>query len=283
MQKPPREQADTLAAKEFVARFVQPVAKNDNGMRGNSYPLWAWKQGCTASGAGPVKGDRTGMDSFAKIAASGMMMVLVAGCGGGAPTGSETPAPADFAWPESLVVVGDGYPGPGAPCRRIGESAATVDFLDDSAALVGCPSADEADKLGGKVLATIDGVTLVSVPNDRAAMPGEGDGQGDAKVAGTDYNATAQVPCAGYKGAAAGMCDAGVIRTSEGITVEVTLGDGTKRAIFFNPDGSFLSFSTAQADGTAAMAISSQKKGDITVAKLGKETYEIPDAFVTGG
>jgi hypothetical protein len=189
-----------------------------------------------------------------------------------------------FEWPTSLNVVGDGYPGPGAPCRRIGESPATVDFLDDSAALVGCPTPEEAAKLGGTVLTAIDGVTLVSVPNDRAAMPGEGDSQGDAKVAGTDYNATARISCAGYKGAAAGMCDAGVIRNrGEGATVEVALPDGTKRAIFFNADGSFLSFSTAEADGTAAMAISAKKQGDVTIAKLGTETYEIPDVFVTGG
>ncbi|WP_086618771.1 hypothetical protein [Erythrobacter tepidarius] len=116
-----------------------------------------------------------------------------------------------------------------------------------------------------------------------AAVPGDGDSQGDAKVAGTNYNATAQISCAGYKGAAAGMCDAGVIRNgADGTTVEVTLPDATKRAIFFNPDGSFLSFSTAEADGTAAMAISSEKKGDVTIARLGTETYEIPDAFVLG-
>jgi hypothetical protein len=114
------------------------------------------------------------------------------------------------------------------------------------------------------------------------AAPGDGDSQGDALVPGTNYNATAQVSCAGYKGAAAGMCDAGVIRNLDGTTVEVTLADGTKRAIFFNPDGSFLSFGTAEADGTAAMAISSEKKGDVTIAKLGTETYEIPDVFVIG-
>jgi hypothetical protein len=214
-------------------------------------------------------------------------MALLTACTQATPAG-EDEATADtagaFAWPASLTVVGDGYPGPGAPCRRIGESAATVDFLDDSADLVGCPTAEEAEKLGGKVLTTIDGVILVSVPTDRAAMAGEGDGQGDAKVAGTNYNATAKISCAGYKGAAAGMCDAGVIRNgSDGTTVEVKLADGTTRAIFFNPDGSFLSFSTAEADGTAAMAISSQKKGDITIAKIGTETYEIPDAFVMGG
>ncbi len=193
------------------------------------------------------------------------------------------PAAAQFAWPASLKMVGDGYPGPGAPCRRIGESAATGNFLDDSAALVGCPSAEEAAKLGGKVVATIDGVTLVSVPNDRAATPGDGDGQGDALVPGTNYNATALIRCAGYKGARAATCDAGVIRSgADGTTVEVTLPGGAKRAIFFNPDGSFLSFSTAEADGTAAMAISAMRKGDTTIAKLGAETYEIPDVLLTG-
>ncbi|MCX9146505.1 hypothetical protein [Erythrobacter sp. WG] len=215
------------------------------------------------------------------------VLILAAGCGAGVPSAPATPAAAEqaaFAWPSSLTVVGDGYPGPGAACRRIGESAATVDLLDDSAALVGCPSAEEAARLGGKVLTEIDGVTLVSVPNDRAAKPGEGDGQGDATVAGTSYNATAQIACAGYKGAAAGTCDAGVIRNgSDGITVEVSLPGSVKRAIFFKPDGSFLTFSTAEADGTAAMPISAKRKGDATVAKLGTEIYEIPDAFVLGG
>jgi hypothetical protein len=221
------------------------------------------------------------------ILAVGSALALLAACNQAAPADTDTPAvdaATEFKWPASLKVVGDGYPGSGAPCRRIGETAATSNFLDDSAALVGCPTPADAEKLGGKVLDAIDGVTLVSVPNDRAAMSGEGDGQSDALVAGTNYNATAKISCAGYKGAAAGQCDAGVIRGGDtGITVEVKLADGTQRAIFFNPDGSFLSFSTAEADGTAAMAISARKKGDVTTAKLGTETYEIPDVFVTGG
>lgn len=127
-----------------------------------------------------------------------------------------------------------------------------------------------------------------AVPAETAAatptgVPGDGDSQGDALVPGTNYNATAQIPCAGYKGAAKATCDAGVIRGGEtGTTIEVMLADGTKRIIFFNPDGSFLSFSTAEADGTAAMAISSERKGDTTIAKLGTETYEIPDVLIQG-
>ena len=130
--------------------------------------------------------------------------------------------------------------------------------------------------------AAASAVTPVSVPAG-AAVPGDGDGQGDAMVPGTGYNATAQVRCSGYMGAPAGMCDAGVVRGTEtGTYVEVTLPDGRTRTIFFNSDGSFLSFSTAEADGTAAMAIGSSREGDTTIATLGTERYEIPGAFVMG-
>jgi hypothetical protein len=193
-----------------------------------------------------------------------------------------TDATVQSAWPASLTVVGDGFPNAGDACRIIGESAATSNYLDDSATLAGCLSADDAAKLGGKVVATVDGVTLVSVPAT-AVKSGDGDGQGDAKVAGTEYNATAKIPCSGYKGAAPGMCDAGVVRNTEtGTSIDVTLPDGGKRTIFFNKDGGFLSFSTAQADGTAGLKISSSRKGDTTIATLGTERYEIPDVFVIG-
>lgn len=185
-------------------------------------------------------------------------------------------------WPESLTVVGDGFPKSGDVCRKIGESAATVDFLDDSATLAGCLNPDDAAALGGKVVGVVDGVTLVSVP-DKTASAGDGDSQGDAKVAGTNYNATGQIRCSGYKGAAAGMCDAGVVRNTEtGTYIDVTLPGDVKRTILFNTDGSFLSFSTAQADGTAAMKISSKREGDTLIATLGTERYEIPDVFVKG-
>lgn len=72
-------------------------------------------------------------------------------------------------WPASLKLVGDGFPNRGDPCRRIGETAATVDFLDDSASLVGCRAVSEAQALGGRIVGTVDGITLVSV---RGHAPG---------------------------------------------------------------------------------------------------------------
>jgi hypothetical protein len=212
-----------------------------------------------------------------------VVAMFVGGCKPSEPQVAGTPATAaSGTWPSTLNVVGDGFPNPGDPCRVVGESAATVNFLDHTATLVGCLDPAEAAKLGGRTMGTVDGVTLVSVPRE-SATPGDGDGQGDATVAGTAYHATAQIPCSGYQGGPAQMCDAGVVRGTEtGTYVEVKLPDGRQRTIFFNADGSFLSFSTAEADGTAAMTITSSREGDTTIANLGTERYEIPDAFVRG-
>jgi len=77
------------------------------------------------------------------------------------------PAP-EATWPASLMVFGDGFPNPGDACRRIGESQATMNYLDHTATLAGCLSAADAARLGGRIVGTVDGVTLVSIPTDSA-------------------------------------------------------------------------------------------------------------------
>lgn len=80
---------------------------------------------------------------------------------------------AAFVWPSSLVVVGDGYPAKGDPCRIVGESSATSNYLDHTATLVGCPTAAAASEItallgkGGKKATEVDGVTLISVPTGK--------------------------------------------------------------------------------------------------------------------
>lgn len=83
----------------------------------------------------------------------------------------ETPATVATIWPSGLNVMGDGYPRRGDPCRRVGESAATVNYLDDSALLIGCPGASKDEPAaaltkatGGQVVGAVQNVTLISVP-----------------------------------------------------------------------------------------------------------------------
>ncbi len=98
----------------------------------------------------------------------------LAACGSGETPSSSTSeanteAPAETveiaaSFPESLRVIGDGYPARGGLCRRLGESAATSDWLDASAILVGCPTESSAKTLGGKIVGKVEGITVVSIP-----------------------------------------------------------------------------------------------------------------------
>lgn len=129
-------------------------------------------------------------------------LLLVAGCGGSTEPGSnmvtipvnelalanDMIVPDDelpgFDWPDSFRVMGDGYPESGDPCRRLGESAATADYLDHTQVLIGCPGGQgEPAALaiiatGGRVVGAADGVTLISVPREIAE-----DAQGNAQAA----------------------------------------------------------------------------------------------------
>jgi hypothetical protein len=103
--------------------------------------------------------------------------LLFVACGQKAPPPADTsepeaPATTATVWPKALNPFGDGYPKAGDPCRRVGESAATADFLDDSAILVGCPPGDAAAiaAVGGKTVGEVEGITLISIS------------QGDANV-----------------------------------------------------------------------------------------------------
>jgi hypothetical protein len=99
----------------------------------------------------------------------------------------------------------------------------------------------------------------------------------DALVAGTKYNATAEIPCVTTPGGTAGACKAGVIRKGGGnAVVELQTPDGGRRTITFT--GGKPTGSDANAEMTAT------KNGDITTVRIGAaEVYFIPDALVFGG
>jgi|PlaIllAssembly_1097288.scaffolds.fasta_scaffold58755_2 hypothetical protein len=102
----------------------------------------------------------------------------------------------------------------------------------------------------------------------------------DAKVPGTDYHATASVPCSMGGGAPTGSCPAGVKRRGSGSAmVTVTKPDERTRTIFFE-NGRATGYDESQADPGK---FSTSKQGDLNIIHIGHERYEIPDAFPFGG
>jgi hypothetical protein len=102
----------------------------------------------------------------------------------------------------------------------------------------------------------------------------------DAKVPGTNFHSTGNVPCSMGGGQPTGSCAFGVKREGPGNgMVEVTKPDGRKRAIFF-VKGRATGYDASQADRSGFKA---SRQGDLTIVLIGDERYEIPDAVIDGG
>jgi hypothetical protein len=108
------------------------------------------------------------------------------------------------------------------------------------------------------------------------APPGLGSAGRAARGA---FDARAEMPCAIGIGATMWRCPAGVARGPVGeATVVVSLPGGGTRMLFF-VQGQFA--------GTDAPAVPGwpqvQRDGDLTLIRLQRERYEVPDAFILGG
>lgn len=115
---------------------------------------------------------------------------------------------------------------------------------------------------------------------DGAGQPAVHAPSRDAKVAGTDFHATGNIPCSMGKGQPTGSCAFGVKREGNGSAmVTVTKVDGSKRVIFFE-NGRAIGYDQSQADTGKFKA---EKDADLNVIHIGDERYEIPDAVVQGG
>lgn len=132
-------------------------------------------------------------------------------------------------------------------------------------------------------MGVVDGVTLVSVPLSESPFPTAAAGV-DALVPGTDYNATGEVKCSGYRKHPTGLCPAGVKRNIDGglTVIDIAWPAGDSRALFFEASGQFVGANTNQADGSAAFQPVAKRQGDMIVVTIGPERYEFAEVFLTG-
>lgn len=103
----------------------------------------------------------------------------------------------------------------------------------------------------------------------------------DATVAGTNFNATGNIPCARTAGQRTADCRFGVVRRGGGNgDVTVFWPDGGNRVIFFER-GRPVGFDQSQADGNARMNV--RKNADTFMITIGPQRFEIPEAVILGG
>jgi len=101
----------------------------------------------------------------------------------------------------------------------------------------------------------------------------------DAVIPGTSYHASAKIKCVPAFETTPRECDAFVIRRGVDGTATIDIpGSAGKRSILF------VKGKPTASNAQAMDALTSERKGDVTIVKLGtSERYEIPDALVTGG
>ena len=102
-------------------------------------------------------------------------------------------------------------------------------------------------------------------------------GVADALVAGTPFHATAQVTCSAPFDTVLAQCPAGVIRRDPqgSATVAVSLPHGARHVLFVRGQ---------LAASDAALPVVTSREGDATTLRFGSgESFQIPDALLTGG
>jgi hypothetical protein len=89
---------------------------------------------------------------------------------------------------------------------------------------------------------------------------------------GAGLVATGVIPCS--RAAAQASCQFAVSRAGANSEVTVTWANGEKRVIFFENG------TAVRAD--AAAVFTAERKGGVSIVRIGDERYEIPDASVSG-
>jgi hypothetical protein len=120
-------------------------------------------------------------------------------------------------------------------------------------------------------------ITLGITGSGVASATPEGVESSDARVEGTPYHATGQVPCSmGDAPSGSEQCAFGVIRKGPGSAeVHVTPPGGFERVLIFIDD---------KVSATEGSSVKSSKSGDMWSLEVNDyEHYQIPEAVISGG
>ncbi|WP_233804755.1 hypothetical protein [Paraburkholderia sp. HP33-1] len=217
------------------------------------------------------------------------MTAIAFGAGGASASAQAAGTEKQFEWPASFVVLGNGYPHAGDACRRLGESAATVNYLDHMAMLVGCPGSSDSAAVRAivtherhaRVVGAADGVTLISISTEGGLA---GSQKSHTPEKQSPISASGTLPCERGNGQTRTMCKFGVVHHSDrSTTVVVYWPDGATRAIFFGVSGRVIGTAASASDRPMPGDTITRKNAGINLISVGTERYEIEDSVLSGG
>ncbi|MFT4064459.1 hypothetical protein [Paraburkholderia sp.] len=225
--------------------------------------------------------------SLRSTASSTAFIAIVVNCG--STFANAAVAVEHFAWPSSFVVLGNGYPHAGDACRRLGESAATANYLDHMAMLVGCPGPGNSaaarailDHRRARVVGEADGVTLISISTESGPPPGYHGNH--APIKPTSFSTTGTLPCERGNGQTKTMCRFGIVRHGDrSATVVISWPDGRTRAIFFGANDRVIGTGAKADDRPMPGNTLTQKSAGANLISIGDERYEVVDTVLSGG
>lgn len=124
---------------------------------------------------------------------------------------------------------------------------------------------------------------LIEIRDERPPSGSSSDAaRNDAKVPGTDFNATGNLSCARGSTQPMTTCKFGVIRKGNGNgSITVLWPDGGSRVIFFE-DNTPAYYDESEADGGAIMTVD-RGDADLFTVKIGQQRFEFPEAVMAGG
>ncbi|WP_260482935.1 hypothetical protein [Sphingomicrobium flavum] len=186
-------------------------------------------------------------------------------------------------WPDSLAVIGEGFPDAGDPCRQLGNTDAISRYAGELIDLVGCPTVQDANALEqGRIVGDVDGYTIVALdrePEEDADVEDEGE---VGPMEGVAYGNVGSIYCEGRGYGGSSRCQAG-IRSEPGpggvTMIDIVFPNGNRRTLMF--DGAKLvDADSSEEDGSAGWDISVRRQNGRQYVSHGPERFIILDSFL---
>lgn len=186
-------------------------------------------------------------------------------------------------WPDSLAVIGEGYPDAGDVCRQLGESDAVSRYGGEMIDLIGCPTSRDANMLTeARIVGEVDGYTILAIDREPPEAAEEEPDAPEGPMPEVAYERLGSIYCEGRGYGGSTRCQAGVradAGSGDSLMVDVLFPNGNRRTLMF--EGSLLiGADSNEADGSAGWDLSVRRQNGRQYVSHGPERFILLDDFL---